>query len=72
MLNWIVLNWTVFDIETVLTLNWIVIYNYLNSLKLKCFWQLNLILMLNWIVWNRTICIKMDLALNNLQKVDMP
>ena len=26
MLNWIVLNWTVFDIETVLTLNWIVIY----------------------------------------------
>ena len=23
--------------------------------------------MLNWIVWNRTICIKMDLALNNLQ-----
>ena len=24
MLNWIVLNWTAFDIETVLTLNWIV------------------------------------------------
>ena len=23
--------------------------------------------MLNWIVWNRTICIKMDLALDNLQ-----
>ena len=26
MLKWIVLNGTVFDIETVLTLNWIVIY----------------------------------------------
>ena len=25
--------------------------------------------MLNWIVWNRTIFIKMDLALNNLQKL---
>ena len=34
MLNWIVWNGTVFDFETVLTLNWIVIYNCLNSLKL--------------------------------------
>ena len=25
--------------------------------------------MLNWIVWNRTICIKMDLALNDLQRL---
>ena len=25
--------------------------------------------MLNWIVWNRTICVKMDLALNNLQRL---
>ena len=25
--------------------------------------------MLNWIVWNRTICIKMNLALNNLQSL---
>ena len=25
LLNWIVLNWTIFDIETVLTLNWIVL-----------------------------------------------
>ena len=33
MLNWIIWNWTVFDIETVLTLNWIVIYNYLNKLN---------------------------------------
>ena len=33
MLNWIIWNWTVFDTETVLTLNWIVIYNCLNSLK---------------------------------------
>ena len=54
MLNWIVLDWTIFDIETVLILNWIVIYNCLNSLKQKCFWQLNCVLMLNWIVLNRT------------------
>ena len=33
MLNRIIWNWTVFDIGTVLTLNWIVIYNCLNSLK---------------------------------------
>ena len=26
MLKWIIWNWTVFDIETVLTLNWIDIY----------------------------------------------
>ena len=53
MLNRIIWNWTVFDIETVLTLNWIVIYNCLNklnSLKKKCLWQLNCVLMLNWIV----------------------
>ena len=25
--------------------------------------------MLNWIVWNRTICIKMELVLNNLQRL---
>ena len=54
MLNWIVWKWTVFDIETVFTQNWIVIFNCLNSLKLKCFWQLNCVLMPNWIVLNRT------------------
>ena len=54
LLNWIVWNATVFDIETVLTLNWIVIYNGLNNLKGKCFWQLNCVLMLNGIVLNRT------------------
>ena len=32
-------------------------------------WHLNCVLMLNWIVWNRTIFIKMDLALNNLQRL---
>ena len=25
--------------------------------------------MLDWIIWNRTICIKMDLALNNRQRL---
>ena len=53
MLNWIMWNGTVLDIKTVFTLDWIVIYNYLNSLKWKCFWQLNCVLTLNWIVLNR-------------------
>ena len=35
-------------------LNWIITYNCLNSLKWKCFWQLNCVLMLNWTVFNRT------------------
>ena len=43
-----------FHIETVFTLNWIVTYNCLNSLRWKGFWQLNCVLMLNWIVLNRT------------------
>ena len=43
-----------FDIKTVFTLNWIVTYNCSNSLKWKCFWQLNCVLMLNWAVFNRT------------------
>ena len=34
---------------------------------IKLYLHLNCILMLNWIVWNRTIFIKMDL--NNLQKL---
>ena len=60
-----------FDIKTVFTLNWIVTYNGLYSLKWKCFWQLNCVLMLNWIVLNREqiIYIKMDLALNNLRRL---
>ena len=43
-----------FNIKTVFTLNWIVTYNCLNSLKWKCYWQLKCVLMLNWIVLNRT------------------
>ena len=54
MPNRIIWNWTVFDIKTVLKLNWIVIYNYLNSLKQKFCWELNCVIMLKWIVWNRT------------------
>ena len=42
MLNWIVWNGTVFDIDTVLTLNWI-----LHHVKN--------IFILNWIVWNKTV-----------------
>ena len=73
MLNWIVWNWTVFDIETVITLYWIVIHNCLNSLKWKCFWQLNCILMLNWIVLNRTDNLhKNGFGVKQPTKVDMP
>ena len=32
--------------------------------------ELNCVLMLNWIIWNRTVyCLKMDSALNNLQRL---
>ena len=34
---------------------------------IKLYLHLNCVLLLNWIVWNRTIFIKMDLALNKLQ-----
>ena len=53
MLNWIVWNWTVFHIETVLTLNWIVLCTHA-----KRMFEIELI-----------IYIKMDLALNNLQRL---
>ena len=36
---------------------------------IKLYLHLNCILILNWIVWNRTIFFKMDLALNNLQRL---
>ena len=36
---------------------------------IKIYLHLNCVLILNWIVWNRTIFIKMDLALNNLQRL---
>ena len=56
-------------------------YVKLNCLKWNCFCMLNWIgwngtsfdietvLMLNWIVWNKTICTKMNLALNILQRL---
>ena len=60
MLNWIVWNGTVFDIETVLTQNWIVIY-------IELFWHLivckqNVLILnwissvwINWIAWNTNV-----------------
>ena len=37
-------------------------------LEIEPFWRLNCVLLLNWIVWNRTVSMhKMDLVLNNLQ-----
>ena len=71
MLNWMIWNWTVFDIETVLTLNWIVICNCLNSLKEKYFWQWKCVLMLNWIVLNTTDYLhKMDLICHKTKQTN--
>ena len=38
-------------------------------LIIKAYLHLNCVLMLNWIIWNRSTFIKMDLALNNLQRL---
>ena len=60
--NWIVWNWTVFV--------------YQNELfEIERLWHLTVckqkhIFILNWNFWNRSVfCIKMDLSLNNLQKL---
>ena len=37
--------------------------------RIKLYLHLNCVRILNWIVWNRIICIKMDLAVNNLQRL---
>ena len=63
MLNRIVWNGTVFDIETLLTLNWIVLYRTIltfNCVWTKCTLILNRIdwiitVWLNWIAWNRNV-----------------
>ena len=68
MLNWIIWNWTVLDIETVLTLNWIVIYNCLNNLNSL---KLNCIPMLNWILNKTDYLHKNGFGLNWPTKVDM-
>ena len=77
MLNWIVWHRTVFDIETVPRLNWIV-WNR------KCFWltvlfqtiklnQLSCAIMLNRIVWNRTVYLyKNGFGIKYHTKVDIP
>ena len=36
---------------------------------IKLYLHLNCVFILNWIVWNRTIFIKMDLALNDLKRL---
>ena len=63
MLKSIVWSWTVFDFETVLTLNWIVIYRTVLTFycgKQKSVVTLNWISLIrtawiNWIVWNRNV-----------------
>ena len=52
MSNWTVWNRTVFNIETELTLKWIV--SYRTVLTFNCI-LLNSMLLLNWIVWIRTV-----------------
>ena len=75
MLNWIVWNRTILYFETVLILNYIlwnrtIWLNYI-AWNWNVFWQLNCVLMLNWFIEIELfICKKkMDLALNNLQKL---
>ena len=42
----------------------------MNSLKWKCFWQLNCVLMLNWIIFNKTDYLhKNGFGVNNLQRL---
>ena len=53
MFNWIIWNGTVFDIETVPTLNGIVWYRTL--LTFNCVTKINILL--NWIGWIRTVWI---------------
>ena len=79
VLNWIVWNRTIFTFKlcTYVNLNcfkwncfWYLNCSYakLNCLKKNCSRHWNCVLMLNWIVWNRTVYMyQRDLALNNLQ-----
>ena len=66
----LMLNWTVWN-RTIFIVNCVNKKLYLSSTELfeiELFWYSNWELMLYWIVWNRTVlCIKMDLASNNLQ-----
>ena len=44
----------------------------LNNWKLKYFWQLNSVLMFNWIVWNRTVSLyKNGFGIKQLTKFDL-
>ena len=52
MLNWIVWNGAVFDIEILLTLNWIVIYRTVLTFK---YVLTKSVLILNWISWIKTV-----------------
>ena len=78
MLNWIVWNRTVFDIETVLTVNrivWNAAVLILNCVQAKTILILNWIVWiwtvwLNWIAWNRiffSIRVYTDTKLNGLK-----
>ena len=52
MIKWIARSGTLFTIETVLTINWVV-WNR-TVLTFNCAWT-KTILILNWIVWIRTV-----------------
>ena len=75
MLNWIVWNRTTFLTSKLNCLKWncfltwkLCIYANLNCLEHNCFWHWNCVLMLNWIVWNRTIYkYENGFSINNLQ-----
>ena len=63
MLNWIIWNRTVFTFNRVNKKK--CTYAKLNCLKWNCFWHLNCVLALNWIVGNRIVYIKKYNQLNN-------
>ena len=37
------------------TWNYLTLLTKLNSLKKNCFWHLNYVFILNWIVWNKIV-----------------
>ena len=46
------------------------LFEWTDFLQKEMFWQLNCVLMLNWIIWNRIDYLyKLNLTLNNLQRL---
>ena len=59
MLNWIIWKGTVFDFENVITQNWFI--KYRTVLTFNCV-HTKPVLILNWIIWIRTVWLKNKLC----------